>query len=766
MKNFIIYFLVTFLLLLVFVNAENLEINVQPADVWLGNGITISCWYQNGSTTNPLWAYIIRGTSSWVKSLTRNDTYYQVSYNPPVLGNYQVYCSDGTLNSSQTPLQVSTLIMNITNYPETAYLGNKIVLHAKVVKKGDSDQIINSGVDFQLYLNDKIVPIDIDATYSTGDEWIVTTQKLSLSDFTSSSYTLMLKATYNGKVVSDSKIIQVHTPLEFELISIDKTWIMSEDNITFTFKTLYEGNAFDFRNEYLRIWINSEELSVLDISQSGAFSYVKVSATDLQPGAYDLDIRFTYAGFMKDISTTINYALPISGSIIDSENKPVYVQFRFKNNATDITYATDSSGSYTGYLLPGIYEVEMTFPNAKLVLDEVVINQFNDPVKFDHPSTSIDIPGIGVGTIFVYETQLTYSSAYLEMKYDDTKITDESRVSIYKCENWNFGRKICNSNWNNVQANIDTIRNTVKINTTQLSAFVIGYKKNLYLTFSADKDEYYLKDIIKLTGMIEDEEKNPITDAQINVNIPNTGITASAKSDNSGVFVLEFQGPEQEGDFNIFVKAEKSPFTSVNETKKIKLSRSKQLLILMSESIKVSQGTNVSIPIDIINKGQTDFSGLKLSLTGFPEEYGTLSKTEISELKVGSEEKVFIDFVIPKDADKTSYTGKLQVKYDDGSYESEFILSVLTNEKNETAIEPTSWFKFLSLPTGMFVLPDINIYLLVTVVAISVFSTTLVMKNKKPKSGNLEKKLERVNIKNLLLDIKREIETRSLKKKK
>jgi hypothetical protein len=40
------------------------------------------------------------------------------------------------------------------------------------------------------------------------------------------------------------------------------------------------------------------------------------------------------------------------------------------------------------------------------------------------------------------------------------------------------------------------------------------------------------------------------------------------------------------------------------------------------------------------------------------------------------------------------------------------------------------------------------------------------MKNKKPKSGNLEKKLERVNIKNLLLDIKREIETRSLKKKK
>jgi hypothetical protein len=240
MKNFQVSLLVTFLLLVVFVNAANLEINVQPADVWLGDGTTISCWYQDNSTTNPLWAYIMKDTSSWIKSLTKNDTFYQISYNPPMLGNYQVYCSDVILNSSQTSFQANTLVMNITNYPSTVYLGNKIVLHAKVIKKSDSNQIINSGVSFQLYLNDKNVPIDADATYSTGDEWVITTQKLSLSDFTSSSYTLMLKATYSSKIATDSKIVQVSTPLEFELISIDKTWVMYKDNITFTFKALYE----------------------------------------------------------------------------------------------------------------------------------------------------------------------------------------------------------------------------------------------------------------------------------------------------------------------------------------------------------------------------------------------------------------------------------------------------------------------------------------------------------------------------------------------
>ena len=766
MKKFITSCLVTFFLLLVFVNAENLGIDVQPKDVWTGEDVIISCWYQDSTSESPLWAYIMKDPSSWVKALIKNDTYYQISYTPPLLGSYQVFCSNGTLNSSQASFQVSSLLMNITSYPDTAYLDNEIVLHAKVIKKSDSDQIITSNVNFQLFLNSKNVPIDIDATYLLGNEWVITTQKLSSSDFITSSYTLMLKATYDEKTASDSKNIYVQTPLEFELINIDKTWVTSNENITFTFKTLYEGNTFDFKNEYLRIWINSKDVNILDISQSGAFSYIKAPVPNLEPGTYDLDIRFSYMGFIKDISQTINYVLPISGSMIDSDNKAVYVQLKFRNNVTDITYQTDSSGSYSGYLPPGIYEIEMTFPNAKLILSEVMINQFTDPIKFDHPSTNINIPGIGVGSIFVYEIALTYSNAYLEMKYDDSKIIDESRISIYKCDNWNFGRKICNSNWSTVKADIDTVRNTAKVNTTSLSAFVIGYKKNLYLDFNSDKDEYYLNDIIKLTGMIEDEEKNPIPDAQIKVSIPNTGISTSTKSDSSGVFVIEFQGPEKEGDFNIFVQAEKSPYASVNQTKNIKLVMSKQLLILLSESMKIKQGDNVSIPIDIINKGQTDFSGLKLSLTGIPEEYGTLSKMDISELKIGSEEKVFIYFIIPQNAPKTSYTGKFQVMYDDGSSESEFILSILTSEKNETINETTSWFKFPSLPTGMFVVPDINKYELITIISIFIFSITMILKIRKSRGETLEKKLERVNIKNLLLDIKREIETRPFKKKK
>jgi len=141
-----------------------------------------------------------------------------------------------------------------------------------------------------------------------------------------------------------------------------------------------------------------------------------------------------------------------------------------------------------------------------------------------------------------------------------------------------------------------------------------------------------------------------------------------------------------------------------------------------------------------------------------------LSKKEISELKAGSEEKVFIDFVIPENATKTSYSGKFQVTYDDGSSESEFILSILANEQNETTSEHASWFKFPSLPTGMFALPDMNI--LIIIVIIFVFSMTIILKIRKSRGGKLEKKLERVSIKNLLLDIKREIETRPLKKKK
>jgi len=766
MRKFIVSCLVSFLLMIVFVTAEDITINLEPENVWIGNDLTISCWYSS-NTPSAIWAYVER--TSWNRTLTRfNDTFYQTTYKPPLLGTYKVYCSNGNVNSSKETFNVNSLSVSITKYNSTVYLGNNIILRAKIIERSDYEQVVLNDVDFQVYLNDKSISINSDGTYPFGEEWVITTEKLPLTGLNPSSYSLILKATYRGKTVSDSKNVYVQTPLEFDLVSMDKTWIKPNENITFTFRAAYNGNSFDFKKEYLTIWIDSDKVDVLSISQVGEYSDVVISAPDLPPGTYDLDIRFSYIGYIKDISRTIDYVVPISGSIIGSNNEVIHTQLKFSSNETERTYITDASGSYSGQLPPGTYNIEITFPKSKLILSGVILNEFDDPIKFDNPSTDVEITGIGVSSVFVFEIALTYSNAYLEMKYDDSKITDESKINLYKCENWNFGRKVCNSNWATLAADIDTVRNEIKINNTELSAFLIGYKKNLKLDFHLDKSEYYLNDLIKITGTLEDEENNPVSEAQIKVNIPGTSITASTTCDNNGVFTIEFFGPANEGKYSIILSAEKLPFANVNASEEIDVVKSEKLTILLSDSIKIKQGESVNIPLDIVNNGQTDFYNLNFSVEGVPKEYYTLPLTEVTEFKSGDEVKTSINFVIPKNASVTSYTSNFRVTYDGGSSGSQFILSILMDENNETKSKGSSWFNFpsFSLPTGMFTLPEINTYyLLIIIVAILSFSTSIFLKMKKSGGKKLEKKLERESVKNLLLDIKREIETRPPKKK-
>jgi len=771
-------------LLLIPVQVVSLEIKVEPNEVWIGDDVRISCWYNEITTPPVLLAFIEKTPSTWQKQLNKlNDTYYWVNFTPPrtppLLGTYKVFCSDGATNSSQVTFRVSSLNVSIMDYPNNVYLGNPIMLQAKVTEKSDAEQIISGGVDFKLSLNSKNVPINPDATFFFNGKWTITTEALSLTGFSPGSHKLLLEATYKANKVYDERNVDVKPPMEFELISIDKTWVRSNDNITFTFKALYEGNLFEFKKEYLRIWIDSIDVEIKELYQSGIYTYVKTSVPNRQPDTYDLDIRFTYMDFIKDIHRTIDYVVPVSGTVKDSDDKAVYVQLNFRNDQTQKMFVTDSSGSYSGFIPPGIYTLELTFPDSKLILDDIMINEFDNPVKFDHPSTEVNIPGIGVGAIFVYEIALTYSDAYLEMKYDDSKIVDENQISVYRCENWNFGRKICNSVWEIVDAEVDTVRNYAKLNTTELSTFVIGYKKNLNLDFDVDKEEYFLREIIKIIGIVEDNDKKPVSDSTVTVNIPNTDIAVSTKSGDTGVFSMEFLGPDKEGVFTLNLKAEKPPFSSANSSKSIKILRSKQFSIVISESIKIKQGEDISIPFQVVNTGQTDFSNLKLRLTGIPDGYCILSKNEIPQLNAGNQDETFIQFKIPEDASKTSYTASLKVEWDGDSSEEQFILTILSNETNETVASEEGGFKFpnIGLPTAKIVLPGLSIdVLLIVIVGISSFSIAAFLKMRK--NPNLirkvevktqlkpENRLKRENIRNLLLDIRREINRNPIKETK
>jgi len=740
------------------------NIKIEPTNPWLNQDVSVSC-VCNDEDYNINNVYInVIGPNITISNLhlTEQDGTYSYIIGHSYLyrtGQYNVnfYCVNNVSENATGSgmFTVSNLVSTINDInPSPAYIGDVIEIDV-LVKKDNTN--LDSGVSFNISLNDQNKNLKQDPPiYDSTKGWILKIDAPSDTGI----FNLNVTVGYEGAEASSISTVEVKQPLEFDLVSIDKTWVKSNDNITLTFKAMFKGSAIDLRDEYLGFLINSVDSNIIDIYRSGEYSYVKLSAPNLVAGAYDFKIKFTYMGFVKEITREINYVVPISGSIIDSSNKPIPTQLKFRNNATDTTFTTSSSGSYSGDLPPGIYDIEITFPNSKLTLTQVTVNEFNNPIKYDIPPAQLVMSGVGTGGIFVYEIALTYSNAYLEMTYDDSKILDETRMILYKCENWNFGRKLCNADWKTINGQIDTVRNTVNINTTSLFTFLIGYKKDLFLNFNTDKDEYSLKEIIKVTGIVQDEDSKPVSDIQVTSSIINTGISSSTKTDDSGVFSLEFQGPDKEGDFTILVKAEKSPFTAVNKTKSIKLFRSEKITLLIPDSIKINQGENAPMWVSIVNTGQIDYSRLTLSLSGIPDGYYTIP-TEIEQLKAGEEKKISVDFKIPYDASIVSHTGKLKINYGNNSLEQQFILSISIGEDNKTVnVSTDESFKFPSLFTGKLVLPTLGLDVMsIAVIATLVFLISVFLKRKKLKTV-----IERKEIKNTILDIKGEIERHPIKK--
>jgi hypothetical protein len=336
----------------------------------------------------------------------------------------------------------------------------------------------------------------------------------------------------------------------------------------------------------------------------------------------------------------------INGKFVDENDKAIPTRLSFFSNGIEkLRLYTDAAGSYSGSLPPGTYDIEIVFPQSTLRLYNVEIKSFEDPIRYYYFG-SLDLEGINVAGLFVYEVALPYYKASIEMKYDEKNVANENLIKVYKCENWNSGKKECYGRWNEAIAIVDKIRNVVYVNTTSLSAYAIGTLKKLSIDFNLNKETFYLKDLVRLRGMVLDEYRNPVSNVSISMKIKNTNISAKTFSDNNGLFTLEFLSPEKEGNYSLILTAEKHPFLSFNSSFELKVVKSKEVSIVFPDTISLKQGDNLTQELSIVNIGQTELYNLNISLTGIPSEYYSLTQ-EIGKLEVGEERKIVIFFAVP-----------------------------------------------------------------------------------------------------------------------
>jgi hypothetical protein len=136
---------------------------------------------------------------------------------------------------------------------------------------------------------------------------------------------------------------------------------------------------------------------------------------------------------------------------------------------------------------------------------------------------------------------------------------------------------------------------------------------------------------------------------------------------------------------------------------------------------------------------------LNISLTGIPTNYFNLTNF-IGRLNENEENKIFIYFSIPENAEKKTYGATLEVSNSEIKQERVFGFTVV--DKNETV-------DIQSTPAGRFILPKLDsnsVYIIVF--AVAVFSIAIFLKKMKIK------KSKRSDIKDFLSDVKDSIRHR------
>jgi len=745
------------------VSAEPILTNVslQPENVWFGEDVSISLnCYDSVNTITKVYGKMISPilSENLIFNFEGNDRYTlkltSLYFDPskPPKYTFSIYCENNNNQTSNTLVNfnVSQLVVTVSSVTNPAYIGDIAKLVISIEKDGSS--LYTEGINFNLKLGGQ--SWSKTSFYDPGtDSWMIKFNVPSVLG----TYDVDLEINanlekYNPKKITLKSSMEVKDTVEFKILSIDKTEVRPKDVITVSISASERGNNIILSKNYLTFQIGSKVIDSdkVSITSAGNYFNTKIEMPDLSPGSYDLKIILNYANNSITQKKSVDYVVPISGKFVDLSNNGVNVEIKFLiDDVEKKSLTTDSSGSYTGYIVPGTYTIQLKFPQSTLYLYNIKISDFNDPVKYYFLET--DVTGIKSVGLFIYEVALSHSKAKVVINYDEKKIPTEKNLAVYKCSEWNSESKTCNTDWEEQSATIDTIRNTVTIETSSLSAYTVGIKKSLYLDFSSEKKIFSIKELIKLRGVARDESGGFVQDVLLNVDDNGFNINASAYSGSNGVFVLEFFAPEEEGSYTLSVEAEKIPYLSYSKNWDFQVIKNREISLVTPDTIRAKKGESQTLQFSVVNIGQADISDLSLSLTGLPENYFSL-QNKINELKIGQEVKIPVNFKIPQDASESTLS--ITFKVNSSGVSKEEIIGFTIFSENVTAPSTNQkTFPTFRFPTAQIALPvsssDISYAFIFCVMIVSIAYFLKKSKNWRTK--------ERKNVKNVLSDIKGEI---------
>ncbi|MCX8178765.1 MAG: carboxypeptidase-like regulatory domain-containing protein [Candidatus Aenigmarchaeota archaeon] len=728
------YILIVLLLIPISMSSPVISnITITPDNVWIDDTIEISfnCFEENytidsvkASITSPVMVPNINIVYDGAYKISLPMKY-------PYIGNYnlRIECQSNNPYENITLTDYTFTVYNLSAniesvLPEKIYSGDQVRVFLKL-KRNNQNLDGTNQIDFEAYLNNTKVNFTSPIYYDPTKGWVLT--------FSPGEGRQNLKINYKvfGKTFYLEREINVNSNYYFGIISIDKSDVIPGDTINIRMFGSEKDSSIDSSQVSINYFIGTTAVLPENVSfshtSSGTNIDTRIKLPDMSRGEYDLKMTITYKNNTFNFNRKINYQFEILGKIANSNGDFFNAKLKFKSGGNEKIFSTNSSGYFYGTLNKGKYDIEIeikdypNYPGIRLVLNQTELKSFQDAIRFDVLNNP-NIEGIGVAAAYMIETNLDFSKAYLELVYDKRKISSLEDIVVYKCESWDYKENKCSDTMNEIDFDTSTGRSSVNIQVNDLSYFIVGYNKKLGVRFSTDKASYYIKEPIKITGYVEDQDGVAVKDANLELVILSTGTKYNAKTDKNGVFYMEFLSPEREGNFTFEIRASKDLFIDENKRSTFNVEKSRKISILMEDSFKVFKGDNFTIPIKLINVGQADLN-VKIKIFGINENEYLIDMP--LEFKINSNEEKNLNLKIFSNENSTSnIIGRFRVDYDGLFEEKQFIL--ILDEKPKQSSE-----KNLKMPSAKIVIPEFNDISFTIVVSLLIILAAFVLKKAK-----------------------------------
>ncbi|MGC8993619.1 MAG: IPT/TIG domain-containing protein [Candidatus Aenigmatarchaeota archaeon] len=707
-KGLFLFFFLTFLPLLFFSAKAEVSVEISAPNIWIITVDNQISYIPNELIVNTncqiTYAVMNNSNEQIFLAIQGNQAKIKTSLLSPTTYNLTVAC-----NNETNTIEINVNSLNLSSsIPEKIYQDTNIVLQFSLYENGNTVSNLDS---LDIYIDgNKLTSLQYKYSVSDG-KWIVPIGYLSVG-----KHNINTSLIYKGVQITFSREINVYKNVKIE--SLSTNYIYPNSSLTIYAKFFENGVQIIPDLNYLSVYIGNNNALITSIDQNS----ITILTPSLQPGTYSL--RVNYKNYYDD--KTVYYVATIRGILLDENNKPIYTNFYFYKNSSEVArFSTDSSGNYKLSLPIDTYDLKIEFPQATLFLKDFIFENKDGLISYNYKD-SLPIEGLKVYGFYFFEFSGTYSSVELHLKYKKQNVESEDKINVYVCEDWNFASNSCNSKWQEENFEIDKVNSKVILKLNHLSAFVLGRKSSLKVSCSPNKNSFFLNESLLVQCLVEDEDGNSINNAKVILDFDKKSYTSL--TNNNGISTFSFD-LDKVGNFKIFAYAEKDPYLKGNTSFEISVEKRKEIFILFPETIRLERGKNTTIDFSIVNTGQAELSDITIYLQNLQIPY-SFEKEYYQKILPGEKINNSITFFVPENYSLSTYPVKIYVSSKELEKSKDFAITIIESSKPIAA-------------TGFSVkLPSIKIskeYVYLTIFAIFSFSFAYLLKKfKRRKKRNFE----------------------------